>query len=158
MIDNMMIYQDRYIKPLLSLIEHTEIKLIITTLSGIGIMLLEKLGIILATNVNFIIALAFLVTVDFITGVWSAYRRGDKITSAGFRSTVVKVIEYIFILSSITVLSNLSPTLEWIEGWAYIFVCTTEVKSIGENVPRINSFFTQLFAMIKDKTNIDVTK
>ena len=153
-----MIYQDRYIKPLLSLIEHTEIKLIITTLSGIGIMLLEKLGIILATNVNFIIALAFLVTVDFITGVWSAYRRGDKITSAGFRSTVVKVIEYIFILSSITVLSNLSPTLEWIEGWAYIFVCTTEVKSIGENVPRINSFFTQLFAMIKDKTNIDVTK
>ena len=158
MIDNMIAQQDRYLKPLISLIDNLDIKLLITSLSGIGIMVLETLGVVLDTNVNYIVALAFLITVDFITGVWSAYRRGERITSIGFRSTFVKTIEYMFILTSVTVLSNMTPVLEFIEAWAYIFVCTTELKSIGENVPRINSFFTQLFAMIKEKTNVDVTK
>jgi len=153
----MIVFQGRYIKPILGLIEYYDIKLLITSLSGMGLMLLEKLGVILATDVSFILTLILLITIDFVTGVWSAFRRGEKITSIGFRSTFVKSIEYIFILSSVTMLSNMSPMLEFIDAWAYIFVCTTEVKSIGENVPRINTFFTQLFAMIKDKTNVDVT-
>ena len=47
-----------------------------------------------------VVAVFFVVLIDFITGIMAAYKSGDKITSAGFRRTLSKLAIYQFALIS----------------------------------------------------------
>src|SRR5882672_11365777 len=35
-----------------------------------------------------------LILCDLITGIWASWKRGDKLTSAGFQRTIVKILVY----------------------------------------------------------------
>lgn len=150
----------RYVKPLMGLMEKFTIKITIAFVVTILNEIFKSISGIFVTDIHLITSLLFLVSVDFISGIYAAYRQNIKIQSIGFRTTVIKIIEYFVFLGVLTVLSNLHVSLNWIQTWAYIFICVTEVKSIGENIFLDNTTTRKAFIMfwklLKKKNNIDV--
>ena len=83
------------------------------------------------------IALALaLVIVDFISGTKAARKRGDAITSAGYKRTVSKLLLY----TAVIMLSEGMKLVFFTDGLipvTYIsagFICATEFRSVLENV------------------------
>lgn len=154
---NFILMQTRLFKPLVALVENFEIKFGVATLISALYAILAELKIVLASDATYVTALVLLITIDFITGIYSSFKSKIPITSLGIRSTFVKSIEYMFVLIPLTILSNMALELSWIQTWAYVFVCATEIKSIGENIPSMNKMFTSLWAIIKDRNKVDVS-
>lgn len=73
-----------------------------------------------------------LLTIDLITGMYAAYRRGEKITSQAMRRTITKAFTYALFVIAFTVLANM-VALQWISEYAFALVAITEAKSIAEN-------------------------
>lgn len=82
-----------------------------------------------------LLTIAALVVLDLITGVWAARKRGEAITSLGFRRTTVKVFVYMgalvlgFVVEK-NLLAGAIPLTQIIGGW----VGLTELKSNAENL------------------------
>jgi phage-related holin len=150
------VLSERFSKHIIALTDGFEIK---TLLGAILTYFVENADIIsqtFKTDTQLIFSLVVLITLDFITGVYASIKAKRKITSMGFRATFAKVLEYTFLLGSITVVSNMDETLAWIQTWAFIFVCLTEVKSIGENIPATKWFMDKFLQAIKEKNNIAI--
>lgn len=79
-------------------------------------------------------AVGFLVFADLVTGVWSAYKRKEEITSAGLRRTISKTIIYLgaTICGFLVERYMTGPTVPVTKVVAG-FIGLTELKSILEN-------------------------
>jgi phage-related holin len=80
------------------------------------------------------LAVTFLVAVDFLTGVWASKKRGEKIESAKLGRTVIKTLGYqlALITSFVTekYLLDVLPVMKTISG----FIAATELLSVSENL------------------------
>jgi hypothetical protein len=82
-----------------------------------------------------ILAVGFIVLMDFVTGIMAAQKRGEEIKSAKMRHTVVKLLGYqLAILSGFIIekylISDFIPIVKVISG----VIGITELKSLLENV------------------------
>lgn len=155
------VLENRYAKPFFALLDEFGIKFVFA--SGTTFFLekiLPPLYKVVDTDIQLIYSLAILIILDLITGIWSSVKKNKPITSLGLRSSVVKVVEYIFLLLPLTILSNMDEYLNWVQTWAYVFVCATEIKSIGENVFSRNSdsktILNKFWEVLKQKNDVDV--
>lgn len=96
---------------------------------------------LLQSPVALVSVIAFLIAMDFISGILKAIRN-DKFSPRMLRATVVKVIEYVIFLSSITAVSNAfsehsefaQMMMPHLELSAYFIVTVIELNSIVENL------------------------
>ncbi len=91
-----------------------------------------------------------LVVADFLTGVWGAWKRGEKITSGGFKQSVVKatIYELAIVLAFVAehfLIGDLLPATKIIAA----LIGLTELKSILENLDSING--TPVFQTVIQK-------
>jgi hypothetical protein len=91
-----------------------------------------------------------LVAVDLITGIWAAYKRGDKILSAKMKRSVGKLVLYeVAVILAFFVekylIGDLLPALKLVSG----LIGLTEFKSILENLNTISG--QDLFKTILDR-------
>lgn len=80
-----------------------------------------------------------LVVADFLTGVFAAWKRGEPITSSGFKQSVVKVMVYeiailFAYLAEHFLIGDLVPATKLIAG----LIGLVELKSILENLDSIH--------------------
>jgi len=95
------------------------------------------IGVFLAPIKMVLFAVGFLIVADFISGVWAAKRRGEKITSNGFRHTVTKMFAYQgTIITAFVVESFLLPDVPFVKIVSAM-IGLTEVKSFFENMNSI---------------------
>lgn len=79
-----------------------------------------------------------LIILDFIFGVWASIKRGEKVTSTGFKRTVIKVMVYeLCIMLAYLVEHYLTQGFLPATNIASSFVGLTELKSILENLEDI---------------------
>lgn len=80
----------------------------------------------------------FLIFVDLLTGIMAAKKRGEKITSAGWRRTVSKIAVYqLVIMSGFLVETYMLHNLIPISKIAASVIGITELLSILENAEKI---------------------
>lgn len=77
-----------------------------------------------------------LIIIDLITGIWAAYKRGEKITSKELRRTPIKLGGYLIaiIASAIIQLPIFIGDLIPVTRCVATFLAIIELKSIGENI------------------------
>jgi uncharacterized membrane protein len=88
---------------------------------------------------DFIFVISFLLTVDLWTGIKAAQKRGEKITSKGFRRTVTKIGIYALAIIltqylKVTFIKDLDVNLA---RSVALFIVTIELKSIDENIEEL---------------------
>ncbi len=104
---------------------------------------------------NAMLAVVLLVLVDWITGIWAAKKRGEKISSWGWRRTIYnKIIPYqVAILCSLLVDNNIfkGSLLEHIQLMkaTAAFISGAEIKSVYENLGSITGL--DFWTFIKEK-------
>lgn len=89
---------------------------------------------------NYIIIISILLVFDFITGVQAARKRGEKITSEGWRRTAAKIWIYAMsiILTHYIRITMLSTSVELdLAKYISCFLISTELKSLDENIESI---------------------
>lgn len=84
------------------------------------------------------IVVGILITMDLITGLWAAYKKGEAISSAALRRTVSKFVIYqIAVISAFIVqkymLADLIPASNIVAG----VIGMVELKSVLENASKI---------------------
>jgi len=106
---------------------------------------------VLAPIKSVLLVTGFLIFADLLSGVLAARKRGEKITSAGFRRTISKLLIYnLAVISGFLVetymVSNLLPISKLISG----VIALVELKSVLENLNTVNGtniFKTVLFTL-----------
>lgn len=96
---------------------------------------------------SILLVTGFLIFADLVSGVIAAKKRGEAISSAGFRRTVSKVLVYnLAVISGFLVetymISDLLPISKLIAG----VIAMVELKSILENLNSING--TDIFKTV----------
>ena len=91
--------------------------------------LLLSVCAIFAPIASVLAVICFLVFSDLIFGIWSAKKRGEKITSSGLRRTVIKFVIY----ETAVAFGYLCETLEkWVaEG----HITQDDARSYGDGTP-----------------------
>lgn len=85
-----------------------------------------------------IYATGFLISIDFVTGVWGAHKKKEKISSRKMRDTLDKILVYNMGIIIAHLIENYM-----LEGWIPFirvvlgFVAISELKSISENLHKI---------------------
>lgn len=104
---------------------------------------------------SYLSSLMILVLIDFSTGVAAAWKDGEPITSKGWRNTIIKIVQYSSFLIVTHIIVNLQINGEsvalpvsWITEGAYIFLIAIEIKSVYENLTKMNSSFDFLRPVI----------
>jgi len=105
---------------------------------------------------SYLPSLMILIGIDFATGVTAAWKHNEAITSKGWRNTIVKIVQYASFLIVTHIIVNFELNGEkvqlpiaWITEGAYVFLIAIEVKSVYENLTRINSNLDFLKPIIK---------
>lgn len=106
---------------------------------------------------SILIVSCFLIIADLASGIMAAKKRGEVITSAGYRRTLSKFLVYnLAIISGFLVerymVSDLVPLSKLIAG----VISLTELKSILENLNSINGvdIFKSVIAFVGSKNQI----
>jgi hypothetical protein len=120
------------------------------------------------TYLKFLIVACILDLITGITKVW-IHEGSSAITSKGLRNTVSKVIQYATFLICIHVLTHFevdgqkSLQFTWLNKIAYEFLILVEIKSVYENIIKINpkldllgDVFNKVVNIIKSKSNKNV--
>lgn len=101
-------------------------------------------------------AVVLLVIADFFSGIWASKKESKKITSSGFRRTVVKILAYMAtILIAHMMELYLIPDMP-IEKAVAGLIGITEGKSFFENIHRITGI--DFWAILISKLNMDDSK
>ena len=79
-------------------------------------------------------AVAILIVVDTITGVWFAASRGELRSRKLFRGTFSKVCLYALFVVAIHQIVVISPKFQFLQDWSFLFLGATELLSIVENL------------------------
>lgn len=107
---------------------------------------LETILDILKTEVDLIALIILLVFIDLVSGVVAAYNKGRPITSRRFKDTLVKSIEYVFLLCAAIAFTNVfgyregtlnfivNPVISGLSTTVFFYIALIEVLSIFENV------------------------
>lgn len=132
------------------------------TMSLIGKMLLFVTAF-LAPLVPAMLATGFLLLVDFITGVWAAYKRGEAITSRRMGHGVTKILLYnlAIITGHVVEMYMITFDNEPIIPLSRIivgFIALVEFKSISENIYRITGvkLWDNIREALKRRTDIEM--
>lgn len=99
--------------------------------------------------------------VDLITGIWKVVMAGGlrAITSKGLRDTVTKIISYGSFLIIIHVLTHYeingqpNTTFIWLNKAALEFLILVEIKSVYENISKINPKLDFIEAVVQKIAN-----
>ncbi|MEA5459100.1 phage holin family protein [Arcicella sp. LKC2W] len=88
---------------------------------------------------DFIVAIFLLMILDFITGVQAAKKRGEAITSQGWRRTATKVVVYALLIIvcekiKITYFKDIDLKVSY---GVSLSIITIELKSLAENIKTI---------------------
>lgn len=107
---------------------------------------------VLAPIQPLLLAVGFLIAIDFVSGVWRAVKTKEKITSNGFRRTVTKMVAYNMAVISGYVLQKymLDDVLPVAKLVASV-IGITELKSVLENLRLITGL--DLWAALANKLN-----
>ena len=101
---------------------------------------------------DIVLVLLIFILVDFLSGVWAARKRGEKIRSGGFRKTLTKFLWYTIALI-LSFMMEKTFNLSWSNLSAIIggFICFIELKSIFENITVITGepVFMRILHVIK---------
>jgi len=94
--------------------------------------------VVLAPAKSMVIASLAFIGIDLITGILAAKRRGDRLTSAGLKRTIVKVFVYesailLGFIAETYLIMGVIPVAKIISS----FVGVTELKSVLENIDEI---------------------
>jgi phage-related holin len=121
-------------------------------------LVLKFIGVLLVVTLPIrpaLIAVSLLVLIDFLTGIAASYKEGRRITSGGFRRTVVKTLVY---QTAILVAFMIETWL--LEGVAVVKVITgliaiTEGKSFFENIYRLTgiNFWNEIISKLNMPDN-----
>jgi len=125
------VYLHRYIYPLMQLWDGAWWK-------AVAAMIAAALQRLFVWDVDLTVLVAALILMDWLTGMLSAYKRGEPVVSKKMRQTVVKAIEYTAFLAMANGISHgLEPHYSdfgLVDTGAYAIVVLTEAKSITENL------------------------
>jgi membrane glycosyltransferase len=116
-------------------------------LSNLGLSLLA----VFAPIKTVLLTVAVLIAFDFITGIWAAKKRGDKITSAAMRRTVSKLLVYqLCVISGYLLEKNLLDSVVPVTKLIAGVIGIVETKSILENSQIITgmNIFKELIAKL----------
>lgn len=118
------------------------------------------LDLILATIAVFapikpaVVSVMVLTLVDMVSGIIAAYRRDEKLTSAGFGRTVSKIAIYqVAVLTAFLAQKYLVLEILPICNLVTSLIGLTELKSVLENLDSISggNFFSSLISKISSK-------
>src|SRR5690606_3686520 len=119
------------------------------------------LGIIAPVQAIMLVV-GFMIFADTITGIWAAHRRGEVISSSGFRRVIVKMAMYqLAVLSAFFIEKYIGVSIPILKGVAGA-IALSELSSVLENIqvitgikiahlPSITSF-KKILSQINDKT------
>lgn len=102
-------------------------------------LILGALSQFLAPIADFIFVIALLMTADFITGIQAAKKRGEAITSQGWRRTATKIVVYsllIIVCEEIKMIFFKDIDVKVTYAIA-LFIVMIELKSLSENIKTI---------------------
>lgn len=115
---------------------------------------LESLGLailaVFAPIQSVLITALVLVAADFITGVVASWKRGEKITSSGFKQSIIKAVLYevailLGYLAEHYLIGELVPATKIVGA----LIGVVELKSCLENLDSING--TPIFRSVIEK-------
>jgi phage-related holin len=113
-------------------------------------LILTFLAVYFAPAYPIMIGIGFLVTMDFVTGILAAKKRGEIITSKKMRPTIMKGFGYMASILIAFVMQNIFLTDMEVMKIVSGLVAMIELKSLDENLTDITgkSIFKQF---LKDK-------
>jgi hypothetical protein len=113
-------------------------------------LILTFLVVYFAPAYPIMIGIGFLVTMDFVTGILAARKRGEEITSKKMRPTIMKGFGYMAAILIAFVMQNIFLTDMEVMKIVSGLVAMIELKSLDENLTAITgkSIFKQF---LKDK-------
>jgi hypothetical protein len=115
------------------------------------IELILWLGIFLSPIYPTMIAIGFLLSADFIVGIWAAHKAGEKITSRKMSNTISKIFLYNFTIIVLFVSEKfLVPEIPFVRIGAGL-IGLVEIKSLSENVYKATGL--NLWKSIKEYIN-----
>lgn len=97
---------------------------------------------------QFIAIAGLLVTSDWVTGIWAAYKRREKITSKGLRRTVEKILMYSLAIFITMVVEVAFFSSHYVVAAVSLYICLVELYSNLENISTITS--TNIIGVVKD--------
>lgn len=115
-----------------------------------GLKLMGVILLVFAPMKSVLITVIVLTAIDLLSGVIAAKKRGELITSAGLKRTIIKlfVYELVVLLSYLTeqyLTGDLVPLVKILAG----FIGITELKSVLENLEDITGI--PILKMLIDK-------
>lgn len=125
--------------------------------ASVFVFVWDLLGRFVAVDVDLAALLVLLVIIDFVTGVLSAYKSDETVSSRGLRQTIIKVLEYALFCLTCTAVGNtlgtvnlpvLSAGFLYLGPLGYAFCILTEARSIFENTGNMG-----WLAKLKDLTD-----
>jgi hypothetical protein len=113
-------------------------------------LILTFLAVYFAPAYPIMIGIGFLVTMDFVTGILAAKKRGEIITSKKMRPTIMKGFGYMASILIAFIMQNIFLTDMEVMKIVSGLVAMIELKSLDENLTDITgkSIFKQF---LKDK-------
>lgn len=117
---------------------------------------LSWLSSFIAPLYPFVILIIFLLFADFISGTRAAKKRGEKITSGGFRRTVEKFILYFFAILAAEGMAKVFMPSVPITYIVSFTIAATEFKSVLENVEGVTG--AGIFQALKDRLKLPAKK
>jgi len=121
---------------------------------GFVFKILTSLSIFVAPIKQSLIAVAILIIVDTITGIWASFKKGEKFKSNKFFDSIIKLMVYtVLLLVSQMVESALVPEIPFVKLSLY-YIVFYEFSSFLENVGVITgrdifSWFKQALYSLK---------
>jgi hypothetical protein len=95
------------------------------------------------------LATGFLIMVDFLTGIWASYKRGEAITSHAMKQSVSKSVLYLGGILLLHIVERyMVPDVPMVKTLTAL-IALVEVKSFFENVHSITG--VDYWTMILDK-------
>jgi len=84
-----------------------------------------------------IISIIALPTIDYLTGIIGAHKKGEKVQSRGFYGSIVKVATYALVLGACRLSEYPVPELSVLDNIAIKAIAVTEIWSIVENFDKM---------------------
>jgi uncharacterized protein (DUF697 family) len=105
----------------------------------LGLKVLSWIAVFLAPIKGLLLAVGFLLLVDLITGIWAAYKEGQRIESHKLRRSVTKSTSYLIaVLAGFVaqkyLMGDLIPVVNVVGG----LIGATEIVSVYENLSKIS--------------------
>lgn len=97
---------------------------------------------------QFIAIAGLLVTSDWVTGVWAAYKRHERITSKGLRRTVEKILMYSLAIFITMVVEVAFFSSHYVVAAVALYICLVELYSNLENISSITN--TNIIGVVKE--------